>query len=151
MSDSGDSVSRYFKLRVIILVIAVVELQAWIFTNLAVRFGSRRFYSPDLFSRISEEQLARTARHGPLGWPPNDSPRPASSGHLPICGSAFGDSMTYGAEVADDQTWLYLLSLRLGCAVTNYAVSAYGLDQAVLRYERTATEGNFVILACFLK
>jgi len=59
--------------------------------------------------------------------------------------------MTYGAEVEDEEAWVHLLSVRLGCTVANYAVPAYGLDQAVLRYEHSATEGKFVIVGVFLE
>jgi hypothetical protein len=136
---------------VVILMIAVVELQAWAFVRLAIWTSSLRFYPPDIFLRTTDEQLARAAGRGLLGWPSNDSPRAAPSEQNPVCGSAFGDSMTYGSEVEDDEAWIHLLSLRLGCTVANYAVPAYGLDQAVLHYERSATQGNFVILGVFLE
>jgi hypothetical protein len=134
-----------------ILVIAVVELQAWAFVRLAIWSGSLRFYPSEIFLRTSDEQLARAAGRGPLGWPANDSPRAAPSEQNSVCGSAFGDSMTYGTEVEDEEAWVHLLSRRLGCSVSNYAVPAYGLDQAVLRYERSATQGKFVILGLFLE
>jgi hypothetical protein len=134
-----------------IIAIALVELESWAFVSLAMRFSALRFYPSDVFSRMTDDQLARAASQGPLGWPANDSPRAAPSGHRPVCGSAFGDSMTYGAEVEDDEAWVHLVSLGLGCTVANYAVPAYGIDQTVLRYERIATEGKFVILGLFLE
>jgi hypothetical protein len=141
MSRSGK-----FAVLMAILVIAVIELQAWAFVRLAMWSGALRFYSADVFMRTSDEQLARSA-----GWPGNDKPRAAPSGQKPVCGSAFGDSLTYGAEVEDHETWIHLLSVRLGCSIANHAVPAYGLDQAVLRYEGSATQGKFVILGVFLE
>jgi len=134
-----------------ILVIAAIELQAWVFVRLAVWSGALRFYSSDIFVKTTDEQLARAAGRGPLGWPGTDGVRTAPPMSNPACGSAFGDSMTYGSEVEDDEAWVHQLSLRLGCTVANHAVPAYGLDQAVLRYELGATEGKFVILGLFLE
>jgi hypothetical protein len=145
--------SRNFKFGAVvaIFVLAVVELQSWALLNLAKRLGALRLYSTDVFSRLSDDELIGAAGQGPLGWPASDGPRAAPPGQRHICGSAFGDSMTYSAEVADEEAWVHVLSLRLGCTVANYAVPAYGTDQAVLRYERVATEGNFVIVGLFLE
>jgi hypothetical protein len=134
-----------------ILVAAVVELQAWAFVTLAMRSGALRFYASDIFRRMTDEQLAHAAGTGPLGWAGEASPRAAPSIRTPACGAAFGDSMTYGSEVEDDEAWIHLLSVRLGCSIANHAVPAYGLDQALLRYESSATEGNLVILGLFLE
>jgi hypothetical protein len=134
-----------------ILVIAVVELESWAFVALAMRTDALRFYPPDVFSHMTAEQSALTASGGALGWPAGDSPRPSPSASQSVCGSAFGDSMTYGSEVEDDEAWIHLVSGRLGCTVANYAVPAYGLDQSVLRYEHVATDGDFVILGVFLE
>jgi lysophospholipase L1-like esterase len=51
---------------------------------------------------------------------------------------ATGDSFTYGAEVADGATWPSQLQGLLRLRVVNGGVSAYGLDQTVLRTERLA-------------
>ena len=50
--------------------------------------------------------------------------------------SVYGDSFTFGHEVNDDQTWAHDLSERLGSRVDNWAHSAWGPDQAVLRLRR---------------
>jgi hypothetical protein len=129
-----------------VVIIAFAEVQSWVFVHAAMYFGALRFYSPDVFTRVTDEQLGRAVTQRPLGWPATDNPRPAPFEPGPVCGSAFGDSMTYSAEVKIDEAWVHLLSLRLGCAVKNYGEIAYGLDQAVLRFERVATKGQFVIL-----
>lgn len=51
--------------------------------------------------------------------------------------AAFGDSFVHGDEVATDETWEAALERALpGTEVLNYGVGGYGLDQALLRYER---------------
>jgi len=47
-----------------------------------------------------------------------------------------GDSFTFGDEVADHETWAAQLERVLQKRVLNGGVSAYGIDQAVLRSER---------------
>jgi hypothetical protein len=135
------------------IVVLAIELQSWIFATIATRFGVLHFFSTDLFSRVSDEELRRYSPYSELGWPKNDEPRPAPAppqGRA-RCGSAFGDSMTWGGEVEEDQAWVHLLSQRLVCVVANYGVSGYGLDQAVLRYERIAPSGKLVIAGLFIE
>jgi hypothetical protein len=55
--------------------------------------------------------------------------------------SAFGDSFTYGSDVALGETWAKQLGLlNPSLEVLNYGVGAYGLDQAYLRYRRVGTD-----------
>lgn len=51
---------------------------------------------------------------------------------------ATGDSFTLGEEVANDETWPAILQELTGVRVINAGVSAYGIDQTVLRTERLA-------------
>ena len=49
--------------------------------------------------------------------------------------TAFGDSFIYGAEVLLRESWAkQLIALNPSLQVLNYGVTAYGLDQAYLRY-----------------
>ena len=53
----------------------------------------------------------------------------------------FGDSFTAGDEVSDDETWGHQLEIKLNQAgirteVLNFGVSAYGMDQAFLRWRK---------------
>jgi hypothetical protein len=77
------------------------------------------------------------------------SPRPgipllgttAEPGHAaPYRVALLGDSYTFGEDVTYEQTWGYQLEQLLGpgVEVRNFGVPAYGVDQAVLRYERDA-------------
>jgi hypothetical protein len=57
--------------------------------------------------------------------------------------SAFGDSFTYGSDVALEDTWAKQLAMiDPAIEVLNYGVGAYGLDQAYLRYLQIGTEYN---------
>lgn len=50
--------------------------------------------------------------------------------------AAFGDSFTYGNEVADGDTWTVALEkTNKDLEALNYGVGGYGVDQAFLRYE----------------
>jgi hypothetical protein len=140
-----------FYLVTLIVVIAALELESWGFATLATRFGILHFYSADLFERVTDQQLTHDSELGPLGWSSDNVPRPAPPENGEICGSAFGDSFTFGGEVKDQEAWVHLLADRLSCKVMNYGVSGYGIDQAVLRYEQIAPEGKFVILGLFLE
>ena len=51
---------------------------------------------------------------------------------------ASGDSFTFGMEVANNETWPAILQEIIGVRVINAGVSAYGIDQTVLRTERLA-------------
>lgn len=53
---------------------------------------------------------------------------------------ATGDSFTYGAEVADGETWPALLQVDLKRRVLNAGVVGYGLDQIVLYTERLVAQ-----------
>jgi hypothetical protein len=64
-----------------------------------------------------------------------EGPRP--SGRLIV---AFGDSMTEGYAVGDDETWPAALERLSGRPVLNAGVRGYGLDQMVLRAERLVPE-----------
>jgi lysophospholipase L1-like esterase len=62
---------------------------------------------------------------------------------------AFGDSMTEGFAVGDDDTWPAALERLTGRPVLNAGVRGYGLDQMVLRAERLVPDlkPSTVILA----
>jgi len=74
---------------------------------------------------------ARSYRIGPT-LPQDEAARP------PIV--ALGDSYTHGEEVADGDTWPAQLQGILHRPVVNAGVTAYGLDQTVLRAERAVAE-----------
>lgn len=65
-----------------------------------------------------------------------------------------GDSFTFGADVGDEDCWLYRLDQRLGekIEVMNMSVNAYGTDQAFLKMKRQGLRFNphVAVLGVFL-
>lgn len=134
----------------LLLIFIAVEIQSYAFGKLSIANGnSFQFYQSDVFDP-TPQQLAHENTAGALGWQTN-APRMQPSEFSPSCGSAFGDSMTHGDEVKDDEAWVHRLSEQLGCNVQNFGIGGYGLDQAVLRYEMHIPPGNFVILGLFIE
>jgi hypothetical protein len=69
----------------------------------------------------------------------DETPRVPPAGVLRV--ATFGDSFTFGDEVAADQTWGAFLARDLAARgvaaeVLNFGVNAYGMDQAYLRWQR---------------
>lgn len=62
--------------------------------------------------------------------------------------AAFGDSFTFCRLVGDQATWPHLLSTILKTNVRNFGVGNYGIDQAVLRFERELPhlDSNIIIM-----
>jgi hypothetical protein len=63
--------------------------------------------------------------------------------------AVFGDSYAFCRLVSDQETWPHLLSQRLNTNVHNYGVGNYGLDQALLRFERELPdlEARIIVMA----
>ncbi len=60
---------------------------------------------------------------------------------------AFGDSFTFGSDVAHGETWPAQIEVKTGLACLNYGVPGYGPDQALLKYRRTAVKTEYSVLA----
>lgn len=58
----------------------------------------------------------------------------------PLSAIALGDSYTFCRQVNDDETWPHYLSQALSGQVRNIGVGNYGVDQALLRFEREFPE-----------
>jgi hypothetical protein len=56
--------------------------------------------------------------------------------------AAYGDSFTFGENVANDQSWPHFLSLTSNYGFRNYGVAGYGPDQALRRFERHLEAGK---------
>lgn len=68
--------------------------------------------------------------------------------------TTFGDSFTYGAHVAGDETWQAALEARHErVEVLNFGVGGYGTDQALLRArrQRSRLAGTFAVLGLMLE
>ena len=57
------------------------------------------------------------------------------------CLAVYGDSLAFGSEVEDGETWTDALTEKLGCPVLNFGVPGYATDQSVLRFEQVHPEG----------
>ena len=121
--------------------------------------GAYRVYDPDLgwtlgrfgkseplyFSdrdgvRCSRQAFERQSREaGPAG-----ADTAASTRHA-VDVVALGDSFTHGDEVSFEDAWPTRLAAG-GLDVLNLGVGGYGIDQAILRYEKTPVDASVVIL-----
>jgi hypothetical protein len=134
-----------------LFVIGVIELMSWGFVALAMRIGALHFYPKDIFASLPDDQLTKGTRSNGIGWPSHDMPRSVPVEAGPVCGSAFGDSFTFGLEVEDGETWVHLLSRRFGCTIRNFGIGGYGFDQAVLRSERIAPGEDVVFFGLIIE
>lgn len=57
-----------------------------------------------------------------------------------------GDSFTHGDAVLQEESWPYLLQQRSGKTVLNLGVGGFGIDQAILKYEKRPFHGETVLL-----
>ncbi len=87
----------------------------------------------DLGWRMKPAYEASGVRHDPLGFRGTKGLAPAP---LPIRILAIGDSFAYGLGVRDGETFEALLEASPGVEVINAGVNGYGIDQAVLMWER---------------
>jgi hypothetical protein len=65
---------------------------------------------------------------------------------LPSCAALFGDSFTWGDEVAPEHAYGNVLAGLMGCRVANYGVGGYGTDQAYIRYERVIKDSAPIVI-----
>ena len=101
-------------------------------------YDSNLGWSP-LPNGVSPDGLYRYNSAG-IRSAPNEYSTSPDPGVLRI--ALFGDSFTEGAEVTFEDTWGYQLqtglrSKGINAEVLNFGVSAYGMDQAFLRWEKT--------------
>jgi hypothetical protein len=143
----------------IILAFALVEAAAaaGCFAILSTH-GRFLLWHPDLDEARRNFNAAADDVDEELGWPrrseatrpPRDSTGAKLNPEFPAssraCASAYGDSFTWGEELAPADGWIEQLSHRLGCRVANYGVSGYGTDQAYQRFRRTAADDAPVAL-----
>lgn len=73
-----------------------------------------------------------------IEWHINDKNARSNPGYENFASkiSVYGDSFTFGRQVADNETWAYYLSQFTKTNVLNFGVGNYGIDQALLRLQR---------------
>lgn len=120
-------------------VLTIGEGLAWAFFALA----GASFHLPDPARHVATDAQIAKARRSydhDLGWQvPYDTaagerPRRHDFGRPLI--SVYGDSFVHGDEVTHGETWAEALAGSLSADVFNFGSSAYGMDQALLRFER---------------
>lgn len=62
--------------------------------------------------------------------------------HHPVKIACYGDSFSFARHVSDDETWEWFLSELTNTNVLNYGVGNYGLDQAIIRFQREHKNNN---------
>lgn len=113
------------------------------------------FRSPSISSLEFDRYMS--IRDSLLGWPARKTDengleliesRPIPTYPTPgnECVSLYGDSFTYGDEVAHSEAWSNVLSSRLKCRVGNYGVGGYGTDQAYLRFVKNVHDSARVVI-----
>lgn len=148
---------KSFVLRSTIVVMLLMVAEAVAF--LSSFFLPRDFVYVPPTRQEFESFVAQAARPSTIraGWRPSAETAPAGYRISPSgkglgkpCVSLYGDSFTWGVDVADAETWGDVLSRSLGCRIDNYGVSGYGTDQAYLRFlDNRSDVAPVVILAHF--
>ena len=138
----------------------VALLLAWLIADGALYLALRVLDSSRIFydrSSISPQRLQfwiDNTYDAELGWDVGARSKnnlgSARRGDYPagaelVC-KAFGDSFTFGSDVADGQTWEAAIESGAHWPCLNYGVPGYGPDQALLKYERTRVKTKFSIL-----
>ncbi len=154
-----------FYLTIVLFVVLFMEF----FSYIAMSYleNKRVVYRPFRdFSEIEyNEYLNR--REQLLGWPvlnlfgmPYDGNFDLSGSRLmpafpdpdksPPCVSLYGDSYTYGAVVADEDSWGNILSTLLNCRVSNFGFIGYGTDQEYIRFFKNINDKAPVVILGYL-
>jgi hypothetical protein len=84
-----------------------------------------------------------------LGWDSHKSGKRNGPNLRTVCGAAFGDSLTHGDEVKDEEVWPFLISTYMNCEIENFGVGGYGQDQAYLKYVKYKPAGKLIVIAIF--
>lgn len=62
------------------------------------------------------------------------------------CVSIYGDSYTFSNRTTPKESWSNQLSIRLNCRVSNFGVSGYGTDQALMRFRENHKDSAKIVL-----
>jgi hypothetical protein len=145
----GASVSKWAGYLLLFgLVFLAAEVSSYLFLRSCHYAITNRLYWPPFVKRHDFETYLQE-RDPLLGWPTKiflaqhadiygarPSPANLQLADQHVCISVYGDSFTFSDEVSDAEAWPNLLAEELRCEVRNYGVSGYGVDQAVLRFEK---------------
>lgn len=114
-------------------------------------------YTP-IQSNLEDYNNYKKKRHPILGWTVAKNqekeidsegsriiPSFASAEKHTSCVSLYGDSYTFSNRTTPEDSWANQLSILLGCRVSNFGVSGYGSDQALLRYQLNKKDSASVV------
>lgn len=141
-----------------LLLFTLILVESASFAAGKILAGKGFMYAPVQATPEYDQYLA--LRDPLLGWPSLDKygkdefdisgsrlvpayPDPAAN---TSCVAAFGDSFTWGDEVAPEHSYPNYLSEQLRCRVANYGVPGYGTDQAFLRYRDKINDPAKVVI-----
>src|SRR5712691_3210559 len=132
---------RTFALHLATVLISLSLLEG-VFYGIARCIPHQWYYKPP--TREAFLRYLRSDIDWEVGWrpPPHELAStgyrlsPAGAGLATPCMSLYGDSFTFGSEVAPEFAWGNVLTERLGCRVDNYGVPGYGTDQAYVYFQR---------------
>lgn len=134
----------------LLLTLTLLELTLPLLNNrYSVYF--RRNINPASLETDQARRFVRSKTFDPdLGWDKDPIARNYVDGKRYIAQS-YGDSFVEGAEVASDHTWQAQFERLTGEAILNLGVGGYGLDQAVLKFEKHARRypTRFAILGLY--
>jgi len=161
MTDGKRRVLRYAVL--FLSVVVILEAVTYVFGKYYLLRSPASFLLFDPTVTLSADYVeSYFSRRDPvLGWPPVDwkgSRRYDRTGarHSPAfpepgsaCVSLYGDSFTYGTDVAHQHAWGNVLAKLLGCRVANYGVPGYGPDQSYLRFKWNGNDEASVVILGF--
>ena len=121
----------------LILTVTLLELSLPLFNN-RYRGYFRHSITPANLQLDEARRFVSSKTFDPeLGWDKHPTARNYVSAKRYLAQS-YGDSFVEGAEVGPDHTWQAQFEQLTGAAILNLGVGGYGLDQAVLKFEKHA-------------
>lgn len=105
--------------------------------NRVSRFFEASFDEDCGWIRKPNSSGTEQGKDGPVTFTIDSSGSRVIHNDRPATIATFGDSFAFCRQVGDGETWESALGREMCTGVLNYGVGNYGLDQAMLRYEKT--------------
>ena len=116
--------------------LTVIEILCWAYTSF---FGGpfRQDLDPSLVTRDGARQAIESKTFDTLlGWRNPQITRSAAQVGSEAWAQSYGDSFTFCSEVEPEDSWQRRFAKLSGKTILNMGVPGYGLDQAILAFER---------------
>jgi hypothetical protein len=121
----------------LILTLTLLEFSLPFLNNRYSKYFRHSIASANLKAEEARRFVSSKTFDPELGWDKDPIARNFVDGKRYIAQS-YGDSFVEGAEVGPDHTWQAQFEQLTGEAILNLGVGGYGLDQAVLKFEKHA-------------